>query len=101
MAKVKSTRDIPSRKAMAFDFPSMADLTAFVVKNQLETAYQKFYFQDGMTLIIWAESDLELLQMHLQLKDRIGYDGRVRREESKYYFIADHYKLVPMTGVVA
>lgn len=101
MAKITSERGIPRNGLMAFDFNSGAEIEAFIVKNRLDDSYRKFYYQNGLTLIIWADSTNELLEMYHQLKDYIMFDSWLARGVKGALHVRDHYKLMPIPALAA
>ena len=101
MAKMKNEREIPKKNLMAFDFSSFAEIVAFVAKNRLDVSYRMFYYQDGLTVVIWADSVNELLEMYHQLKDYIMFDGRDSKPKNNVLYVRDHYKLMPIPAFAA
>ena len=101
MARKKDERDIPKTNLMAFDFSSGVEISTFIANNRLEESYRKFYYQDGLTLIIWADSVNELLDMYHQLKDYIMFDGKVEKKRYDTICVRDHYKLMPIPAFAA
>ena len=101
MARIKDEREIPNKNLMAFDFSSGSEIAAFVKENELENSYRKFYYQDGLTVVIWADSVNELLEMYHQLKDYIMFEGRDSKPKNNVLFVRDHYKLMPIPAFAA
>ena len=90
MAKKKNEIDVPLTGTIQLEFMSNGDLNTFIMRNNLDDSHRKNYYQKGMSLIIWAVSTVELMEMYHQVKDYI--DVMIK---------PDHYKLKDIPAYVS